>query len=140
MFTCTIRVECDVAKRLAEFIGPCSNLHGYHIAIEATFTSKKRGKSGEVIDYYKLKELLGNWINKNWDHNTLLNKKDKKLGDAISNITGQKVFYFDGDPSAENIGEYVLKEVCPRLFSKLGVTCINVRVYDNPGAFVEAMG
>lgn len=139
MLTATVKIEFDAAKRLLEFKGKCNFLHGYHHVIEAAFTSDKRGKSGEVVDFYKLKEVLGKWVEENWDHNTLLSKKDKKLGDAISKITGQQIFYFEGDPSAENMAEYLINRVCPKLFGK-HTRCISIRLYDNTHAWVEAKG
>ena len=88
-----------------------------------------------MIDFYQLKTGIEGWINKNWDHNLLLNKKDKKLGDFVNTYTGQKVFYFDGDPTSENMAIYLKDKVFPKLFPTL--LCKRIRVYDNDLVFVE---
>ena len=135
--TCTIKIEFDAAKRLMDFTGPCNHLHGYHHIIEAQFAAK--GRTGNIVmDFAEIEKILGNWIVQNWDHNVILNAKDKALGSSISTITNQNVFYLKQDPSAEALAEYVLKTVCPSLFKKHKVKCISIRLYDAPSRWVES--
>ncbi len=135
MKTVTIKISFDAAKRLMEYKGKCTNLHGYHHVIEATF-SNKSAKGAIVADFHDLRKKLGGWVEKNWDHNAILNHRDKKLGDAISKITDQKIYYIDSDPTAENLAEYLKDKICPKLFSG-GIKCTKIRLYDNPESFVE---
>ncbi|MFN5351008.1 MAG: 6-pyruvoyl trahydropterin synthase family protein [Alphaproteobacteria bacterium] len=128
-----IITEFSAGKRLRSFEGNCKFVHGYRHKIEASFTGEE--KNGLVIDFYQLKTGIEGWVNKNWDHNLLLNKKDKKLGDFVNTYTGQKVFYFDGDPTSENMAIYLKDKVFPKLFPAL--LCKRIRVYDNDLVFVE---
>lgn len=135
MLTCTVKLEFNAAKRLVEFEGKCHQLHGYRYTLEASFTAPKN-KNGLVIDFYELKQKLGAWIEKNWEHNVVLNVKDKPLGNAIGDLTGQTIFYMKNDPTAENMAEYLKDTVCPKLFGKT-VKCTRIRLYDTPDAWVE---
>lgn len=134
--TCSIRLEFDAAKRLLDLKGPCQHVHGYHHVIEAKFASV--GKSGNlVMDYVKLQEILGGWIEKNWAHNLILNKRDKALGKVIEGHTGQRVFYTDEDPSGEYLAEYLGNQVCKKLFKTHKVKCIKLRLYDSENAWAQ---
>jgi 6-pyruvoyl-tetrahydropterin synthase len=135
--TCTIKIAFDAAKRLMGFSGACNQLHGYHHVLEAQFAPK--GKTGNIVmDFVEIEKILGEWIVTNWDHTVILNAKDKKLGEAISAITKQTIFYLKVDPSAEALAEYLLKTTCPALFKKYNVNCVSVRLYDTPERWVES--
>lgn len=133
MIHCTVKLEFSAAKRLLNYKGKCNHLHGYRHAIEVCFTGDQ--DADLTVDFYILKEKLGNWLNKEWDHNLLLNQEDSDLGNAISSATGQSVFYFTGDPTAENMAKYIKEYVCAELFPD--VICKSVRVYDSENAWVE---
>jgi len=133
MKTVTVKLGFSVAKRLLDYEGKCNYLHGYFHMAEFTFSSS--GNAGIVADFNELKEELSNWLDKNWDHNVILNKQDKPLGNAIEDLTGQKVFYLDKDPTAENIAEYLKEKICPELFPDL--SCTRIRLYDTPDEYVE---
>lgn len=135
--TCTIKIGFDAAKRLMGFKGACNQLHGYHHMVEATFAPL--GKVGNIVmDFAELERILGAWIAANWDHNVILNAKDKNLGNAISAVTKQKIFYLKEDPSAEALAEHLLESVCPALFKKHKVQCTLIRFYDTPEHWVES--
>jgi len=138
MISATIKIEFDAAKRLLGFNGKCAFLHGYRHAVEASFSAENLNAAGMTVDFYAIKKLLQDWLDENWDHNVLLNREDKGLGFAIAKITGQKIFYLDGNPTAENLAEYLFKKICPELIKGYeGLKCTRLRLYDNPGAWVE---
>lgn len=89
---CTRRIEFDAAHRVFKHEGKCKHLHGHRYALEATFAAANLDKLGRVVDFAVIKEVLGAWIMEHWDHATILFDKDKALGKAISNVTGQKIF------------------------------------------------
>ncbi len=133
MTTCTVKTTFSAAKRLTEYDGPCSNLHGYQHTLEASFTSNS--ESDILIDFYELKEVLGNWIHEHLDHTVILNESDRKLGDFISSYTGQTIYYLPSDPTAERLAEHLKNTVCPQLFPN--ADCIKLRLYDAHDAWVE---
>lgn len=136
MITCTVKIEFSAAKRLLNYKGKCNRLHGYGHVVEATFSGKDKS-SAMVADFYELKEKLGDWIDKNWDHNVILNRADMPLGNAIEDLTGQNVFFMSGEPTAENMAKYLKEEVCTQILPE--VRCVKLRLYDNASAYVEVI-
>jgi 6-pyruvoyltetrahydropterin/6-carboxytetrahydropterin synthase len=137
--TCTRRIEFDAAHRVMGHEGKCKHLHGHRYAIEATFAAQKLDTLGRVVDFSVIKEKLGAWIDAHWDHTTILYEKDKKLGDAIDSITGQKIFYLPSNPTAENMAEYIVQQICPQLFKDSDVKCIGIRLYETPNCYAECV-
>lgn len=135
--TCTRRIEFDAAHRVMKHESNCKMLHGHRYVVEATFSSDHLDNLGRVIDFGVIKEILGQWIEDNWDHNTILNIQDKELGDQISKITGQKIYYLNSNPTAEEMADYLIKEVCPKLFSNHKISCTKIKIFETPNCYAE---
>lgn len=133
---CTRRVEFDAAHRVLEHEGKCRNLHGHRYVIEASFTADGLDALGRVVDFGVIRALLGAWVDDNWDHTTILFERDQALGKSISEITGQTIFYLPSNPTAENMASYLLEEICPKIFTDLGVVCVAIRLYETPNCSV----
>lgn len=138
MVSCTRRIEFDAAHRIINHESKCKYMHGHRYVLEASFVAKELDSLGRVVDFGIIKEKLGGWIDENWDHNAILNEEDKELGAIIESGTGQKLFYLGFNPTAENMAEYLLHEVCPELFDNSGVKCIKVKLYETPNCYAEA--
>lgn len=139
MLTCTRKIEFDAAHRVMEHESKCKLLHGHRYVIEATFAADELDSLGRVIDFGNVRQVLGDWVDSNWDHNAILHQDDKALGDKITSITGQKIFYLPFNPTAELMADYLLREICPKLFGKDGVRCIKIRLYETPNCYAEAV-
>ena len=137
--TCTRRIEFDAAHRVMKHESKCKHLHGHRYALEATFAAKKLDKLGRVVDFSAIKKELGGWIDDHWEHATILFDKDKALGKAITNITGQKIFYLSANPTAENMADYIFHKVCPKLFKGMNISCVRIRLYETPNCYAEAV-
>lgn len=138
MISCTRRIEFDAAHRVMEHESKCRHLHGHRYVVEATFRAKGLDALGRVIDFGKVKEILGGWIDEHWDHATILNSKDRELGESIAARTGQLVYYIDGNPTAECMAHYLLHVVCPKLFTTSGAACSHIRLWETPNCYAEA--
>ncbi len=137
--SCTRKLEFDAAHRVMLHESKCRHVHGHRYVVEASFEAKKGLDAlGRVIDFGVVKEKLGAWIDAQWDHATILNIKDKKLGDAIAAQTEQVVYYMDENPTAETMATYLLQVVCPRLFAEEEVVCTHIRLYETPNCFADA--
>lgn len=136
---CTRRMEFDAAHRVMNHESKCRNLHGHRYVVEASFTAKGLDTLGRVIDFGVIRDLLGAWIDHNWDHATILFDQDQALGKAISDHTGQKIFYLAANPTAENMAGYLLHEICPALFAAHNVTCTRIRLYETPNCYADAV-
>ncbi len=136
MITCTRRLEFDAAHRILKHESKCKMLHGHRYALEASFMAKELDDLGRVIDFGKIRELLGAWIDDNFDHNTILSIHDKELGENIAKTTGQKIYYMDENPTAENIAKHILEKICPEIFAKENVKCVAIKLYETPNCSV----
>jgi 6-pyruvoyltetrahydropterin/6-carboxytetrahydropterin synthase len=141
MITCTRKIEFDAAHRIINHESKCKMLHGHRYVLEATFIANYQQKDlddlGRVIDFGVIKQILGNWIDSNLDHNTILSLNDKKLGEEIEKITNQKIYYLEENPTAENIAKHIFQDICPELFKNLMVKCVKVKLYETPNCFSE---
>lgn len=137
MITISRKIEFDSAHRILNHESKCRNLHGHRYVLEAKFSANKLDELGRVIDFGVVKEILGAWIDKNFDHNTILSINDKELGKQIAKATKQKVYYLKENPTAENIALHLLNEICPKLFSDKNVKCIAIRIYETPNCYCD---
>lgn len=137
--TCTRRIEFDAAHRVMEHESKCKDLHGHRYTVEATFIGKGLDRLGRVIDFAEVRRVLGAWIDEHWDHTTILFDQDKALGEQISSITRQKIFYLPYNPTVENLAKYLLENICPSLFSASNVTCQRIKVWETPNCSAEAL-
>ncbi len=138
MLTCTRRIEFDAAHRVMLHESKCKHLHGHRYALEATFAAEALDPLGRVVDFGVIRERLGAWIDDHWDHATILHEKDRELGDAIASRTGQKIFYLGGNPTAENMANYIFKDICPGLFKDHAIRCTRIRLWETPNCYVDA--
>lgn len=136
--SCTRRIEFDAGHRILEHESKCKHLHGHRYAVEATFAANDLDKLGRVIDFGTIRDILGKWIDENWDHNTILCDKDRELGESIAKKTGQKIFYMEKNPTAENMAEFLLKTICPKLFAGKDAKCVSIKLYETPNCYAEA--
>ena len=137
MITCTRRIEFDAAHRVMKHNSKSKMLHGHRYALEATFSADHLDELGMVIDFGIIKDILGDWVDNNWDHNTILNSKDRALGEQITQVTGQKIYYLNCNPTAEEMASYLLKEICPKLFAKYKITCTQIKLFETPNCYAQ---
>lgn len=134
---CTRRIEFDAGHRVIGHESKCKYLHGHRYILEITAEVSKLDDLGRVIDFGYLKTIIKEWIDKNFDHNVILDKRDQNLGNFISNYTGQNVYYIDSNPTAENIALHFKEDIIPILFTKHLFNIVKVKLYETPNCFVE---
>jgi 6-pyruvoyltetrahydropterin/6-carboxytetrahydropterin synthase len=139
MITCTRKIEFDAAHRVRNHASKCKMLHGHRYVVEVTFSIPELDELGMVVDFGIIKERLGAWIDKHWDHTAILIKDDKELGRSLTEYTGQEVYYMHENPTAENMAKYLLHDICPKLFTDIkGLCCVKIRLYETPNCYAEA--
>ncbi len=137
MIICTRRIEFDAAHRIRDHESKCKMLHGHRYALEASFSADGLDNLGRVIDFGAIREILGSWIDENFDHNTILSKDDAELGEKIAQETGQKIFYLNYHPTAENIARFLFEEICPKLFAYHDIKCVEIKLYETPNCYAK---
>ncbi len=138
---CVRKIEFDAAHRIINHESKCKMLHGHRYILEASFVRKQNcqilDNLGRVIDFGEIKQIMKSWIDNFLDHNTILSIDDKKIGEEISKITGQKIYYLPENPTAENIAKHLIYSIFPQIFKHTLVTCFKVKLYETPNCFVE---
>lgn len=108
----------------------CSNLHGHNYRITFFCTSEGLDVVGRVIDFSVIKARLCQWLEDYWDHKFLLWDADDFFADSENEefLARFGVVYVPFNPTAENIGRYLLDVVGPQQLDGTGVTLWKVQV------------
>jgi len=134
---CTRRIEFDAGHRVMGHENKCKYLHGHRYVLEITARASELDSLGRVVDFGVLKSIMKEWIDENLDHNVILGKKDKALGDVIAKETRQNIYYLKSNPTAENIALHIKSDIIPLLFTKDSFDIVKLRLYETPNAYVE---
>ena len=103
------RVSRDIkfcyGHRLLNYDGKCRFLHGHNGKAVITLEAEKLDALGMVVDFTRLKSVVGGWINEFLDHKMILHKDDPAL--AYLRSQGEPVFVVDVNPTAEHIARLI---------------------------------
>jgi len=137
--TCTRILEFDAGHRVHNHETKCATLHGHRYKVEVTAQAVNLDSLGRVIDFSVLKDKIGGWIDKHWDHTTILFADDKVTIEALSMCPRAKETWIaQWNPTAENMAYFLLHAVCPRELAGTGVQATKIRVWETPNCFAEA--
>ena len=115
-----------MGHRLSKHKGACANIHGHNVTLLVGVKSLVLNHNDMVIDFHDLKELV-NPLVKQWDHSLILNATDKPV--AKKSVLTHKAFYYDFDPTAEKLSEYLYHEIDKLL--PIGVKMDYIKFYEN---------
>lgn len=113
--------EICMGHRVVGHEGKCRHLHGHNYTF--VFYCESVAPEGEddgvgnlddigrVVDFSVIKTTLCQWLEDNWDHHTILDADDPMLG--ILTKADPTVIAVPFNPTAENIGAYLLRSVAP---------------------------
>lgn len=137
MIQCTRKIEFDAGHRIIGHQNKCQFLHGHRYILEVTASSKETNSMGMVVDFGQIKLIVKKWIDDNWDHNLILHQNDQEMGERIAQWTGQKIYYIQQNPTAENLVLHLKYDILPKLFSNNPFTITKVKLFETPNCFVE---
>ena len=100
-------------------------------------TADELDEIGRVIDFSMLRDRIGGWIEKHWDHGFLCHKDDKEVQRVVSAIEGQKVFLLDSNPTAENLAWYLLHVVGPQQLAGTNARLVRVALWETENCGAE---
>lgn len=139
MITCTRVLEFDYGHRVYKHESKCAHPHGHRGRVEITAEADQLDHLGRVVDFSVLKQKVGTWIDENWDHNFLVNRADKGMIDALNSLDDcRKPWICNWNPTAENMANYLLVEVCPNVLKGTGVRVVRVKLFETPNGIAEA--
>lgn len=144
---CTRRIQFCAGHRVMGHESKCAHLHGHNYVVEITAVAEL-DSIGRVIDFSVLKELVGGWIETNWDHGFILNQLDHTAKTALNYFSEimssktsefkQKIYFIPNNPTAENMAVYLLETICPTLVSNLGIVITKIVLHETENCKAEA--
>lgn len=89
----------------------------------------KRGLDnlGRVVDFSVVKATLCQWLEDKWDHKFLVWEHDPNLMDLTA-IDPVGVVMVPFNPTAENMAQYLVEVVAPKLLDPEGVVLLSCRI------------
>ncbi|QDT64882.1 6-pyruvoyl trahydropterin synthase family protein [Calycomorphotria hydatis] len=126
------RIPFCAGHRLLGHEGKCAGLHGHNYIAEVEVVTEEMDSVGRVIDFAELKSRLKGWIDEYWDHGFLLNRDDEAAIEAVRSVEPTKVFLFPGNPTAENMADYLFREVCPKVLGPFPVQVEKITLWETP--------
>ncbi len=125
-----------MGHRLLDHEGECKNLHGHNYSVIIHASAPQLDHLGRVIDFSVLKERIGGWLKKNWDHGFTRAQNDDLVAKALE-ITQSKEFVLDCNPTAENLARYLLTTVCPDVLADTNVTVTKIVLWETENCGAE---
>lgn len=137
--SCVRLLKCDAGHRVLGHEGKCAHPHGHEYRFEIEAQALQLDSIGRLIDFSVIKQLVGGWIDENWDHNFLVYEKDHALlyGFKVAQLP-KPVVVVPFNPTAENMAVHLLHVVCPKVLSGRDVVVTRVRVWETQNCYAEA--
>ena len=105
MFRVTREISFCYGHRLLNYDGKCRHLHGHNGRAVVVLEAPALDALGMVVDFSRVKRVVGTWINEALDHRMLLHHDDPVL--PLLRQQGEPVFVMDANPTAENIARLI---------------------------------
>ncbi|MSR30732.1 MAG: 6-carboxytetrahydropterin synthase [Gemmataceae bacterium] len=128
MFSVTRELVFCYGHRLLNYNGKCRHLHGHNGKALITLEAKDLDSLGMVVDFSRLKQTVGAWIDENLDHKMVLHKNDPMLEHFRSQ--GEPVYIMEANPTAENIAKEIFQ-----LTKKMGFPVVEVRLWETESCY-----
>ena len=105
MYRVTREIRFCYGHRLLHYDGKCRHLHGHNGRAVITLAAADLDALGMVMDFTRLKRVVGAWIDEQLDHKMLLHRDDPAL--PLLRQLGEPVYVLDVNPTAENIARLI---------------------------------
>lgn len=130
-------IKFDAGHRVVNHESKCRTLHGHEYHAHLFAQADDLDSLGRVIDFSVIKEKIGSWIDEFWDHNLIIWENDPNLS-LLQQCDGlKKPFVTKFNPTAENMAQYLINEICPTLLKGTGVKITKIRLYETSNCYVE---
>lgn len=107
MFTVAKELHFSYAHRLMNHDGKCKHLHGHNARVQVEVDSESLDDMNMVIDFSRLREKVGKWIDDVLDHKTILWHEDPLV--EVLKAKGEPIVEMDESPTAEALARWIYK-------------------------------
>ena len=114
--------------RLHNNVGKCRHLHGHNGRAVLTLEAPQLDGLGMVVDFSRIKRVVGAWIDQTLDHRMLLHRDDPAL--PFLRQQGEPVFVMDVNPTAENIAKLIYDFAAAQ-----GFPVVEVRLWETDACY-----
>ncbi len=105
-------IRFNYGHRLLDYSGKCAHLHGHNARVWVELSSEKLDTDGMVMDFYKIRDTIGSWIEETFDHKMILAEKDP-LAPVLQEM-GEPVVLMKENPTAEVLARWIFQEARKR--------------------------
>ncbi|MBR5627090.1 MAG: 6-carboxytetrahydropterin synthase, partial [Thermoguttaceae bacterium] len=105
MFSISRDFSFSYGHRLLNYSGKCQHPHGHNAKVRITIASEKLDEHHMVVDFVRLKSVIGGWIDNHLDHRMILAKEDPLV--EVLKKMGEPVFLVNENPTAETLAKLV---------------------------------
>jgi 6-pyruvoyltetrahydropterin/6-carboxytetrahydropterin synthase len=133
MYRVTRELTFCYGHRLLDYDGKCRHLHGHNGRAVLTLAAAKLDDLGMVVDFTRLKHVVGAWIDETLDHKMLLRKDDPVL--PLLRERGEPVYVMDVNPTAENIARLIFDFAAAQ-----GFPVVEVQLWETESCFASYTG
>lgn len=133
MFRVTKELSFCYGHRLLNYNGKCRNLHGHNGRAVITVEAPELDSLGMVVDFTKLKQTVGQWIDATLDHKMLLHREDPIIPELVR--LGEPYVLLDVNPTAENLAKMIYEQV-----QVAGFPVVEVTLWESDTSFATYRG
>ena len=119
--------DFSTGHRVYQHESKCAHLHGHNYRIHFTVEAPKLDNIGRVMDFSVIKDILCMWVEREWDHKFLVWDQDP-WSVTLKELDPAGTVVVDFNPTAENMGEYLINVIGPQELANTGVTLVRVKI------------
>lgn len=105
----------------------CAHLHGHNYRIHLTVEADELDSVGRVMDFSAIKTYLCYWLEEEWDHKFLVWENDP-FAETLKSLDPEGTVVVNFNPTAENMGQYLIDVVGPKQLAGTGVRLVHVNI------------
>jgi 6-pyruvoyltetrahydropterin/6-carboxytetrahydropterin synthase len=130
MYRVTREITFCYGHRLLNYDGKCRHLHGHNGRAVLTLAAPRLDGLGMVMDFTRIKHVVGTWIDETLDHKMLLHRDDPAL--PLLRQLGEPVHVLDVNPTAENIARLIYDYAVSQ-----GFPVVEVQLWETESCFAS---
>jgi 6-pyruvoyltetrahydropterin/6-carboxytetrahydropterin synthase len=128
MYGVTREIPFCYGHRLLDYAGKCKYLHGHNGTAVISLEGESLDHLGMVVDFSKLNQTVGKWIDDHLDHRMILHRDDPAL--EYLRAQGEPIYVMDLNPTAENIAKLIFDQA--RFF---GFPVVEVKLWETASCY-----
>ncbi len=133
MISVTKIFRFESAHAITSYEGACHNIHGHSYELHIAVTGKDLDKSGMLIDFKSLKNIVQMAIISELDHSLILMENPMNRS-ATKNMLS-KVFWLPEEPTVENMISFIAQTLKPLL--PKDIKLVRIRLYETNSCYAE---